>query len=119
MYYVITFLIGVIVGGICMSLILLERYASTKAREKAAEAKAKQAVASIDAVKAKEHDLILRGTELEIQRKAKEHDLNLRVAEFDLRRKELDHRIISYDELQNENTLLRRDLQNIDVNLDK
>src|SRR2546430_7579016 len=101
MGYVITLLVGFVAGALCMLVVLLERH--KKVREihagfAAETARIQEAQAAIVSGKA------------ELQR-AESH--------FVLQRSELERRIISYDELQKESVIMKRDLQNIDVNLHK
>jgi len=101
MGYVITLLVGFVAGALCMLVILLERH--KKVREihagfAAQTTRIQEAQAAIVSGKA------------ELQR-AESH--------FVLQKSELERRIVSYDELQKESVILKRDLQNIDVNLHK
>lgn len=50
---------------------------------------------------------------------AQQSDFQRISADFDVMSREFNQRVVSYQELQGENTLLKRDLQNIDVNLRK
>jgi hypothetical protein len=101
MYYVLCFLVGVVVGGICLFLYVAEWHARIKAREAALAPRAKAADDAVSAANAKEQAL-------ERHRE-----------EFDRHYEDFKQRIISYDELASENKILKRDLQNIDVNLHK
>jgi hypothetical protein len=119
MYYVLTFIVGVVVGGLCAALLVMDWYKKVKAREQAS-AKASEAA------KARDEQLQTRRAELEAWRQqanatieqqtqqltTRETDLAARLAEFD-------RQVVSYRELKAENTLLKRDLQNVDVNLRK
>jgi Meiotically up-regulated gene 113 len=50
---------------------------------------------------------------------ASEHDFELMASKLKLSQKEFEGKAIAYSELQNENVILKKDLQNIDVNLRK
>jgi hypothetical protein len=134
MYYVLAFWVGLIVGGICMYLFVMDRFRKIKERERVADWQAKQAKDAKDVVDGREIEVNRRLAELEqrqegfdkrleLESEGFNRQLKLRGEEFnrqlDVRREEFERRIISYKELQEENTLLKRDLQNIDVNLRK
>jgi hypothetical protein len=101
MYYVLTFLIGLPVGAICMFLYVSDRFARIKHREEQAESQAQRAREISDAAH------------------SKESELNRRSADLSLKLQEFDRRVITYHELQDENAILKRDLQNIGINLHK
>jgi signal transduction histidine kinase len=101
MYYVLAFFVGLIVGAICLSLYLWLWYQSVKERESQAQTKANAAVQSLE------------------EAKSKQNELNQLSASFAAQRQEFERRIISYRDLQQENHILKHDLQNIDVNLNK
>jgi hypothetical protein len=101
MYYVIAFLVGVIVGGICLFIGVMDWYGKLKVREREANSQTAKANEGIAAANAKNNELD------ELARSLKVRD------------SELNNRIISYKKLEDENAILKRDLQNIAVNLDK
>jgi hypothetical protein len=101
MYYVLTFLIGVVLGGVCLFLFIAEQH--KKLKELAQQTEAKEAASKGTLAK-------IRIREAELDRQAQE--MNRQAAEFK-------GRVVSYVELQQENSILKRDLQNIDVNLQK
>jgi hypothetical protein len=101
MYYVLSLLVGVITGAVCLWLYVMDRHSKMREHERLVDSQARTAKAAAD--------LIL----------AREAELSVREAEESKRRTSLEKRIISYGELQDENTILKRDLQNIDVNLNK
>jgi hypothetical protein len=74
----------------------------------AADLKESAAREGLEANKAKESDLRENARQIEVRRV----EMERRLADFE-------KRVISYGELQNENTLLKRDLQNIDVSFNK
>jgi hypothetical protein len=195
MFYVLAFLVGVVVGGICMFVILLERHSRVKAREAHADLVAKQAAETMEGIKTRQLELTRREfeidtqgrelkrrvieemnvrqlalthreveieadgkefkrriieemsarqselsrRELEIHAQGKEfkerviaemnserreldvhaQKLRDRQTEIDRQVKELNDRIISYAQYQRENAILKRDLQNVAVALDK
>ena len=119
MYPIITFLLGLVVGAICMLLYALERLRRVRATQQAAEGQEKRAKAATDAANAKQNELrqqeaqmAQRADEMRARMQAREQELETRVRAFD-------RRVISYREIEDENDILKRDLQNIDVNLHK
>jgi len=95
------FLIGLIGGGICVFLALQVK------RRELSEQKSKQAIQTIK----------IRDALAEIKTKQSEFDQHS--AQFEKDKEEFDSRAISYKELQDENAILKHDLQNVDVNLRK
>ena len=94
MLYILTFCMGLIAGGIC---VFLQLYVKKKQVNKQ---KHKQDV-------------------LAWKMKAKQGDLDLREIVIAEHQKDIEARVVSYKEFQDENIILKRDLQNIDVNLRK
>jgi T5orf172 domain len=101
MYYVLTFLLGLPIGAICMYLYVSEGHSRAKKREEEANAAANLARQANDAAR------------------AKESDLNGQLAELTLKSQQFEHRVIKYQDLQAENSILKRDLQNIDIQMRK
>src|SRR5438105_3053238 len=95
------FFAGLIAGGVCLWLAVMDRHRRMREREKISDSQHRRATEMLDRLKRMETDLVSREQELAKHK----HDW--------------DRRIISYQELQNENAILKRDLQNIDVNLRK
>jgi hypothetical protein len=97
-----------------------ERVKSTEAWRKEIEQQIKQRVSEIEAKRdAMERELERRANEIKSQREATENELSRRANEIKRQVVDLERRIIAYKELQAENAILKRDLQNIDVNLHK
>ena len=126
MYYVITYLAGLFVGAICMFVYVAVRLAKVKQRERILESESKQARVTLQA--AKDHEASMSGqfAERQIELTRRDAELHQRTseqirqsAELEQRVKEFESRTISYRELQQENILLKKDLQNIDINLRK
>jgi hypothetical protein len=101
MGYVITLLVGIVAGGSCMLVILLERHNKVKKLQAGFASQTKRIQEELGRLATANADLERNDTKLAAQRS------------------ELESRIISYGELQKENCILKRDLQNIDVNLHK
>jgi hypothetical protein len=101
MSYVLLLLLGIVAGGVSVFAALEARRRSLRDEKSKVDAQAIQNDASLAKLKAKEEEL----TE--------------DVARLDKERAAFDSRVVSYDELQQENTILKRDLQNVDVNLRK
>jgi hypothetical protein len=145
MYYALAFLVGVITGGVGACVFLIDRHARMAKEVQNAASKVKSANTAIERARVRESELDAReATEreqiIELERRAKleigvlesegrnriaqleqrlKAEFALREAEVNKRRDELERRIINYREFQNENAILKRDLQNIDVNLNK
>ncbi len=101
MLYVVMLVLGFLGGGLAVFIAMLEKGKKLK------EQKAKQDT--------KESKLRASAQTAEATRRA----LDSEVAEFEVRKKEFDARFVSYEELLGESTILKRDLQNVDVNLRK
>ena len=112
MYYVIVLFVGIVTGGVCMFLILMQRHAEMKERDRAAEAKSRRAQETLAAAQQRE---------AEFNSYAESQKAELARLDQDARRihADLQSRVISYDELRAENAILKRDLQNMDVNVHK
>ncbi len=90
MIYVFLFLMGFIGGCFCVYLAMVVKRKRLKEQKKTNDALAKKIRNTLQAIKLKQQE-----------------------------QKEFDARAISYMELNDENTILKRDLQNVDVNLRK
>jgi hypothetical protein len=101
MAWVICFFIGLIAGAASVFVFMMDRHAKMRSREAAAQTLAAQTL--------KHRDEIAE----------KERALSVREREFTDQRSSFDQRVISYDEIKGENGVLKRDLQNIDVELNK
>jgi hypothetical protein len=99
--YFATLVLGLLAGGLCAYLILMDRIA--KARQRAADANrnAKQV-----------HD------EREALRTA-QAELNQRIQDLVRRESEFHQKHVGYSELERENAILKRDLLNIEINVRK
>lgn len=101
MAWVICFFVGLIVGGASVVALFWDRRRKLLEREEAAKAAEARARTISDAARAKEQEVTLADAALKA------------------RREEFERRVISYGELQQENAILKRDLQNIDVTVHK
>lgn len=101
MLYVFTFIMGLITGVACVFLVLANERSKLKEQKSKQDAQGKDIQKSLQVIRAKRQELDQQTIQLEVQQK------------------ELEARVVSYTELQNENGILKRDLQNIDVNLRK
>lgn len=141
MYYVIVLMVGIATGAACMFLYVMQWHQKIKERERASDARvrwAEEAAAAAAAreqeieslakqrnlefhqsVQAKTTELNRLAAEAKAAEQARTSHLNRLIADANAREADLQRRIISYRELQEENALLKRDLQNIDVNLHK
>src|SRR5688500_8582849 len=108
MWYVITMLIGLLLGAGCMFLCVLAWVEKTRKQAEEAERRIRGAKETLEAA-------AVQGREAE-QRMRDASRLYVEAqSQHELARKQ----VISYKELQDENSLLKRDLQNLDVNLRK
>jgi len=107
-YYVLTFLIGLPLGALFLYLYIAGWHQKIKEEEKRVESQLKKAQEAAATTQVKDRELAKREAELAADEK-----------ELAEHRQELENRIIAYRELQDENLILKRDLQNIDVNLQK
>jgi len=159
MYYVLAFFVGLLQGGICLFLLMMDRHRRVKVREveiakqkldlvrQATELREKAHAREQDftrrvtelheRIKAKDSELAQRAIDIQHQyekgtedlrlaelawqdkTRAKEADLLARVAKLQEERREFSKQAIAYEELKGENALLKRDLQNLDINLNK
>jgi uncharacterized coiled-coil DUF342 family protein len=94
MTYIVLMVIGIILGAGCAFAIVFEKYRSLRKQKQEQDAQART-------------------------NKERRSKLNSEVLELKNQREELEARVIAYDELVDENSILKRDLQNIDVNLRK
>lgn len=101
MLYVLMLLMGMGGGGLVVFLALQERGRKVKADKRHLEAQARK----------------LRQANAEIM--ASQQELKERADQFKAKQDDFDRRVVSYTELRNENAMLKRDLQNVDVNLRK
>ena len=90
MAYLLVTLLGVLAGGICVFLVLEAKRRRLEHQKREQDAQAK----------------VIQNSREEIERTRAQY------AEFEAR-------FISYKELQDENSILKHDLQNVDVNLRK
>lgn len=101
MGYVFVLMLGLIAGGGMVFLLFMDRLGKVRRLQRT-----------------------LNSTDRRIRERqgslaASEHDFEIVASKLKLSEKEFEKRVVVYSELQNENTLLKRDLQNIDVNLRK
>jgi hypothetical protein len=101
MGYVVAFFVGVALGVGAMFAILLEKRASLRREHERLRERAR-------------HTERERETTFQQRRKVDQE-----AAQVEAERRQFEERVIAYDELQNENAILKRDLRNIDVELRK
>jgi hypothetical protein len=99
-YFFMT-LVGMIGGGICVYVALLNRAKSLDEQKEQQLSEAQRINDSVNSLRESQHDLEERWNRLKSEAE------------------ELKSRIVSYKELQDENSILRRDLRNLDVHLRK
>jgi hypothetical protein len=119
MYYIVALFVGIITGGLAIWLYLMDRHAKLMAQVKIAESQRKLANEAFDAARVKQEELAVREHHMLEVSKTRAKELDQR--QFAQQKKEADfeRHVISYQEIQSENVILKRDLQNIDVNLNK
>jgi hypothetical protein len=101
MFDTVFFVIGLIVGAGCVFGLLLERQRRINQQKKQQDAQEKAIRETKQALNAQREEFARQAAMLKDQQE------------------KLDARTISYSELKDENTILKRDLQNIDVNIRK
>ena len=101
MSYVIVFLLGIVAGGISLFAVLEDRRRRLREERHQLDVLAAHVEEAFPKLRAKEQEVAEQTTRFQGQQ-----------AEFEAR-------AVSYAELQDENAILKRDLQNIDVNLRK
>ena len=101
MAYVFMFLLGLVGGGFCVFLALMEKRRRMRDQKMKQDSQAKKIQAGLQATKDKQQKLDRWSSELKAQQEG------------------IDSRVVSYKELQDESAILKRDLQNVDVNLRK
>ncbi|HEV8605609.1 MAG TPA: GIY-YIG nuclease family protein [Tepidisphaeraceae bacterium] len=130
MAYVITLLVGIVAGAACMGVILMESHRRVRAQHKQLTMKAEQVRQQLEGAGARDRELNERAVAIEQKRQAAQAELDHLAGQIQARREaskeairrdreELECRLVSYKELQQENSILKRDLQNIDVTLHK
>lgn len=112
---IVSLILGLVAGGACAAL-LLSQWVS-KAKQKAALAASKEKNLVSDRLQLEEEKERLRSLRAEMQSASEE--ARRRAAALQQSEADFQRRIISYRELQEENAILKRDLQNIDVNMNK
>jgi hypothetical protein len=112
MLYAVAFAMGLAAGVICVLIVVFDRWRRLKAQATAQGTKTWQLRSQEQAIAAKESEFNRHTSE-------KEREFNRQTDEMAAMRRDLEARVISYRELENENVVLKRDLQNIDVNLNK
>lgn len=101
MLYVVTFFFGVLVGAASLFGILIQRESRLRSERSELQEETKRIAEAHKAADRRQQGLTREATRL----KAEQEQFEVRV--------------ISYKELQDENTILKRDLQNVDVDLRK
>jgi hypothetical protein len=115
MIYVLIAIVGLIGGAVCVYAILNPRLARVEAQRQSNERRVKQIETDRAALNTQNEQV----EELAKKLKTKEAENGAQTANLRLAQDQFNARVISYKELQDENALLKRDLQNIDVNLRK
>src|SRR5690242_12995152 len=113
MIYAFVAIVGMIAGAVCIYAILnprLEKAARERERQEERATQLDQKSTDL------QHKLVELADETS-QLKSKQRDVGENTAKLRHAQAEFDRRVIQYDELRSENALLKRDLQNIDVNL--
>lgn len=108
MYYVLVFFVGLIQGAISLYLAIGSKVKKLKAQEADLEQQRIAVQAAHDKSRQRDSELTARQAEIEINTR-----------ELKKRSNEFDAKVVSYTELLNENLILKRDLQNVDVSVNK
>lgn len=93
--------LGFFAGGFIVFLLYTARWRSLEEQKKNQEAQERRICKALEAIKEKQQQI----TQLETSLAAKQKDI--------------DARVVSYQQLQDENVIIKRDLQNIDVSVRK
>jgi hypothetical protein len=101
MGYIVSVLLGMVIGALGVGLALMNWYARARQKAKAVESQARRAKEAAAAADAKEKELA------ELSRQMFQD------------RRELDSHLVSYRELEQENKILKTDLKNIAVQIHK
>lgn len=101
MLYVFIFFIGALAGGSSVFLALVEQRRRLKEQRSKQDARAKNIEKAVQTIRTKQQQLDERTAQLKAERKV------------------FDGHVVSYKDLEQESVILKRDLQNIDVNLRK
>lgn len=112
MGYIIVAILGVFSGAISVFVL----YESKRRR---AEAQEQHAISQAEKTRLRQDALDLQADEISRMRRDTERDLNEKVEQLARLEAEFETRSVTYAELQEENVILKRDLQNIVVNLNK
>lgn len=115
MDYVLIALIGLVGGGVCFFFATEPKRRRLDEQQRRHDARADQFQKTQQAHDARKKTLDDEAFRLNAARREFADD----AARFGTARSEFDAKVISYKELQEENTILKRDLRNIDVNLRK
>lgn len=104
----IVLVLGLAAGAICTFVLVMNHH--SKSQENLRDAARREQRAA---------DLLAQQQAREAAVAAREQDLALREHEAEARLGEINKRFVTYEELRGENAILKRDLQNVDVNLNK
>jgi hypothetical protein len=126
----LTFLIGVIVGGFATFVMLTETRRRLNQQKRSQESQREELEHARQAAEARQREVHRQTAQLEVREQesleharqaaeARQREIDRQTAQLKAREQEFEARLVSYKELQDENALLKRDLQNIDVDLRK
>ena len=130
MGYALVFLLGVVAGGISFLGILTAKRNSLNAQERKQQAQKVDIQETLKAIAKEQSEFEQQKANLNAEYAAKEEhfaresasrkaDLDLKAAHLLQGLTALETRLVSYQELHKENSILKHDLQNIDVNVRK
>ena len=130
MLYIVIFCLGLIGGAGCVGLLVFTKYKALEQQRSYQEDKERKLRQAEDALEARKSELEgqVKNAEDERRRehqKAQEEiesrkgEIEKKANELDAERKAFNAKVISYEALENENVMLKRDLQNIDVTMRK
>ena len=123
MYYVVAALFGMLTGGGAVFLCVMHYVQQSKLRDRTAQSLARAGRQALDDAARREAEVAARAAaQAQEFNRVVQHrtaELNRLNDEAKQLYDEARARVISYRELQDENVILKRDLQNLDVNLNK
>lgn len=108
MYYVLAFFVGIVVGAICLFLYVSQQFGRIRQREREAQAKENRGAESLNEAKLRE----TRVAQTQADNAMHAQELAQKLGAFE-------RHVISYQELHDENFVLKRDIRNMDVSVNK
>jgi len=130
MEYALVFLLGVVAGGTSLFGIFAAKRSSLNAQKRQQDGQKAHIQEALKAITQQRSEIEQQKANLKAEYAAKEEqlgrdsasgkaDLERQAGIFEEKRTEFESRVVSYQEVQNENAILKHDLQTVDVNVRK